>query len=91
MKSNQKIKECGVDWVGHIPENWELKKFTTFQRSEKLLDSNLPYVGLENIEPQTGKLNSVNDEMRESDAKRFLKGDFIIWKTPPLFSKGLAL
>jgi len=85
------MKDSEIDWVGQIPENWEIKKlkFTTFHRAEKILNSNLPYVGLENIEPETGKLNSINHEMEDSDAKRFLKGDVLFGKLRPYLAKVL--
>jgi len=84
------MKDSGIDWIGQIPTDWEIKKlkFSTFHRTEKSpKNSKLPYVGLEDVEPETGKLLSVNDEMEESDAKIFLQGDVLFGKLRPYLAK----
>ena len=86
------MKDTGIDWIGNIPEHWEMKKlkFTTIHKTEKSpKNSNLPYIGLENIEPKTGKLILMNDKMEESDAKIFLKEDVLFGKLRPYLAKVL--
>ena len=89
-KTYPKMKYSGTDWVGDIPEKWNQKrlKYSVFLRSDKLRDlDSRSYVGLENIEPQTGKLIDVNDEMEESDAKLFEENDVLLGKLRPYLAK----
>jgi len=84
------MKDSGISWIGQIPSDWVIKKlkFSTFHRTQKSpKNSKLPYVGLENVEPATGKLLSVNDEMEESDAKKFKKHDVLFGKLRPYLAK----
>jgi type I restriction enzyme, S subunit len=92
MNRYSSTKGSKLEWIGDIPEHWDIKKlkFTTIHKTEKCpRKSDLPYIGLENIEPKTGKLISVNNEMEESDAKKFLKEDVLFGKLRPYLAKVL--
>ena len=48
-----KMKDSGIEWIGEIPEEWILKKlkFSVLHRTQKSTsNSQLPYVGLENVD-----------------------------------------
>jgi type I restriction enzyme S subunit len=53
-------KDSGVEWLGDIPEHWGVKrlKYAAPSSTAKLTEKpdDLPYLGLENIESQTGRL-----------------------------------
>ncbi len=53
-------KASGVEWLGEIPAHWEMTrlKYTAPSSTTKLTEKpdDLPYLGLENIESQTGRL-----------------------------------
>jgi len=93
MKQYLKMKQSNVDWIGTIPEKWNLKrlKFSAKLNSKKTNGefNTLPYVGLENIESETGKLIDVNYEMEESDAKKFNKNSVLFGKLRPYLAKVL--
>ena len=85
------MKESHVNWIGQIPIDWSIKKlkFSAFHRTQKSKknSSTLPYVGLENVESETGRLIDFNEEMDESDAKLFLKDDVLFGKLRPYLAK----
>ena len=92
VNQSLKIKSSETGHLQQVPDNWRIKKlkFTTFHRIEKSIRvSGLPYIGLENVESGTGKLISVSDEMDDSDAKKFLKGDVLFGKLRPYLAKVL--
>jgi len=51
------MKESGVEWIGEIPEGWEISRFkwTVDHTNQKSEVNGQNYVGLENIENWTGK------------------------------------
>lgn len=84
------MKDSGVDWIEMIPEEWNTKKlkFLVLNRTVKSQkNSNLPYVGLENVESKTGKVIDTNEEMEESDGKIFQKNDVLFGKLRPYLAK----
>jgi len=92
-------KDSGVDWLGKIPADWEVKRLkyvaTVSDERSYDFDSDLPYVGLEHIESGTGKLlQSVeyhrdSSEEIESAASTFRSGDVLFGKLRPYLAKVL--
>lgn len=86
-------KHVAARWseVGTIPLGWEARrlKFAVSLRNEKIEaeDSDLEYMGLEQIESWTGK--RVEDETASSDgiATRFFKDDVLFGKLRPYLAK----
>jgi len=91
MKQYTKIKEFHVNWIGKIPNDWSTKKlkFSVFHKTQKSKknSSTLPYVGLENVESDTGRLIDTDEEMEESNAKLFLRDDVLFGKLRPYLAK----
>lgn len=58
-KPYPKYKDSGVEWLGKVPEHWEVQKIkrAVFLRNERRSDlpTGWTYIGLENIEPETGR------------------------------------
>lgn len=87
-----KMKESGVEWIGEIPEHWEVKKIkhSATLRSDKTISkySSLPYLGMENIESWTGNLIETDSET-EGQANCFKVGDVLFGKLRPYLAKVL--
>jgi restriction endonuclease S subunit len=91
---NQKVKlvNSGVEWLGKIPENWDIKKikFFTRERRNKSEMSNKTdtFLGLENIESMNGKILSYNTmDNVDGGALKFKKGDVLFCKLRPYLAK----
>jgi type I restriction enzyme S subunit len=90
-------KESRAEWLGKIPSHWKAKRLKyvaplTDERSYAET-SNLPYIGLEHIESQTGRLvsTSENDNKEDEDAESavslFQPGDVLFGKLRPYLAK----
>lgn len=84
------MKESGIDWIGQIPEEWEISKirYLVTTRSEKrITDSSVPYIGLENIESQTGKFVETGIQVDKSENIVVEIGDILFGKLRPYLRK----
>ena len=84
------MKESGIDWIGQIPEEWEMSKirYLVTTRSEKrITDSSVPYIGLENIESQTGKFVKTGIQVDKSENIAVEIGDVLFGKLRPYLRK----
>jgi len=89
-----KLKPSGIEWLGDIPEHWEVRKLKYLvnliseQTTQK--EDNEIYVALENIESWSGKL-TLNQEniVFESIVKRFQKDDVLFGKLRPYLAKAI--
>jgi len=85
-----KYKDSGVEWIGEVPEGWEVKKLKycaemiSLKVSSK--DSPCEYIGMENIESWTGKFISSETEV-EGLASCFKSGDVLFGKLRPYLAK----
>jgi type I restriction enzyme, S subunit len=84
------LKPSGVDWIGDIPEHWEVKKvkFVTNLISIKTsgAESELEYIGMENVESWTGNYVETDSEA-EGAANVFQRGDILFGKLRPYLAK----
>ncbi len=79
LKQNVLLKDSGIQWIGKIPEHWEIKRVQELfqERSEKVSDTIFPplSVSMNGIVPQMeGTAKTKNND----DRKKVLKGDFLI-------------
>lgn len=90
LNENVQMKDSGVDWIGEIPENWKVKrlKFVSEIRNNKLYakESELPYLGMENVESWSGKLIETESES-EGLANVYKSGDVLFGKLRPYLAK----
>jgi type I restriction enzyme S subunit len=90
LNDNVKFKDSGVEWIGKIPEHWEVKrlKYVANLVSDKMLSKGNPlnYIGMENIESWTGNYVATNSET-EGLASYFKKGDILFGKLRPYLAK----
>jgi type I restriction enzyme S subunit len=90
LDPNVKLEDTGVEWIGEIPEHWEVKKlkYVLSLKSEKILskDSDLSYIGMENIESWTGKHISTISET-DGLSNYFNEGCILFGKLRPYLAK----
>jgi len=84
--------DSGVEWLGEVPAHWDVLslKYAAQIIQDKLDEKpeNLPYLGLEHIESETGRL--VKEEPAEgvsSTVRHFKEGDVLFSKLRPYLAK----
>ena len=88
-----KYKPSGVEWLGDVPEHWEVKrlKYLVSRKDEKVeADENnpLPYIGLEHIESWTGHLLPLSAKLVPTGiSNHFQAGDTLFGKLRPYLAK----
>jgi type I restriction enzyme S subunit len=91
-KPYPKYKNSGVEWLGMVPEHWEVLKLkyivhnineqTDTQSTEEI------YIALENVESWTGKMSLPKDNIVfESKVKKFRQTDILFGKLRPYLAK----
>ena len=91
-KTYPEYRDSGVQWLGEVPAHWETRrlKYAAPLRNIKVVagESDLPYIGLENIESWSGKY-IVQDEANDSEgvSSRFYPGDVLFGKLRPYLAK----
>lgn len=84
------LKDSGVKWIGQVPEHWEVKKLkfvlTLSNKKEESKNSNKRYIGMENIESFTGKINDI-PLIAEGIANSFYKDEILFGKLRPYLAK----
>ncbi|ABW66087.1 restriction endonuclease subunit S [Desulfosudis oleivorans] len=92
MKRYPKYKDSGVEWIGEVPEQWEVKRLKFLaknvneQTNTKKQDE--IYIALENVESWTGRISPQDNEITfESQAKCFCSNDILFGKLRPYLAK----
>ena len=84
------LKDSCVEWIGQVPEHWEVKKLkfvlTLSNKKEESKNSNKRYIGMENIESFTGKINDI-PLIAEGIANSFYKDEILFGKLRPYLAK----
>jgi len=85
-------KDSGIEWLGDIPDSWEVRKLkysvqlnkhTSFDNDENSKNK----IALENIEGKTGRILDLNENPFEGDGTVFKKGDILFGKLRPYLAK----
>lgn len=80
-------KPSGVEWLGDVPEGWEIKKLKySFQLSTIKAESQTNPVALENIESWTGRFITTGTEF-DGKGIAFHKDDILFGKLRPYLAK----
>ena len=91
-KPYPKYKDSGIEWLGKIPALWEIRRLKNVVdlRNEKVfsIDSGKPYIGMENVEPWTGRLLDTDLEVTGA-AGTFEAGDVLFGKLRPYLAKAI--
>jgi type I restriction enzyme S subunit len=81
----------GVFWLGKLPSDWRVKrlKFSVRLVSAKAAygESDLPYTGLEHIEPWTGRYLADEEASPDGVVSHFEPGDVLFGKLRPYLAK----
>lgn len=87
INPNTKLKDSGIDWLGEIPEHWEVKKLKyVVDLITQKNDKNLQKVGLENIESNSGKYIETNSDF-QGEGINFQHNDILYGKLRPYLAK----
>ena len=91
-KPYPKYKDSGVDWLGKVPEDWEIRRLKYIVRNineqTNLKENDELYIALENVESWTGRINLCFEEVAfESQVKRFKSDDILFGKLRPYLAK----
>ena len=88
---NAPMKDSGVEWIGKIPANWEVKKlkYLCDTRNEKytLNKGELDYFALENIVSWNSNYIKTENEYNLDGANLCYKGDVVFGKLRPYLAK----
>ncbi len=87
INPNVLMKDSGIEWLGEIPEHWEVKKFKyVVDLITEKSNGELQKVGLENIESKSGDFIETNSEF-QGEGIRFIFGDILYGKLRPYLAK----
>jgi type I restriction enzyme S subunit len=87
MERYEKYKDSGVEWIGEIPVGWKVKRFRyLFDLINDKIEEDLPKIGLENIESETGVLLETNSDF-DGEGIHFISGDILFGKLRPYLAK----
>ena len=82
--------DSGVEWIGQIPQGWEVKKLKyvaeLISRKVSSKGNKLKYIGMENIASWTGNYIETSTEV-EGLASHFCEGDILFGKLRPYLAK----
>ncbi len=92
LDPNVKFKPSGVEWIGDIPEHWEVRrlKFLCHKLNEQTSEKRPgeTYIALEHVESWTGRISLPDDEITfDSQVKRFQPDDVLFGKLRPYLAK----
>jgi len=92
LNPKAKMKDTRIEWIGEVPEAWEIKKikYFTIEKRNKVteLDKVGYFIGLENIETMSGKMISYNStENIEGESLKFKKNQVLFCKLRPYLAK----
>lgn len=87
LKPYPKYKPSGVEWLGDVPEHWEVKRLKySLALNTKKAESQKNPIALENIESWTGRYIETESEF-EGDGVYFQCGDILFGKLRPYLAK----
>lgn len=89
LDKNAKMKDSGIEWIGEMPESWSVKKlkFTVELVNVKGNFSEQVYIGLENIESNTGRYIFTENNEIDGISNAFKIGDILFGKLRPYLAK----
>ena len=85
------MKDSGIPWIGKIPEGWKIQKLkilASISTQKGQFDKEKIYIGLENIEPWTGKyIENFDKTDIESNTTYFNSDSVLFGKLRPYLAK----
>tara|TARA_R110002049_G_scaffold34058_2_gene111562 strand:+ start:454 stop:1764 length:1311 start_codon:yes stop_codon:yes gene_type:complete len=91
VNKNVALKDSGIEWLGEIPEHWEVVKlrYLVDHSTVKGDGTSTFKIALENIESNTGRLLFEDSKEFQGELKLFEKGDVLFNKLRPYLAKVL--
>jgi len=95
LDPNAPMKDSGIEWLGEIPEHWEIKKLkysvrlNTHREFDNIGNSDIK-LALENIESKTGRILELSNNSFEGIGTIFKDGDVLFGKLRPYLAKVVA-
>ena len=92
LDPNVPLKDSGIEWLGMIPQHWEVRRFKTevaniIDQTDRR-DEDDEYIALEHVESWTGKIYPAPPDMSfDSQVKKFEPGDVLFGKLRPYLAK----
>jgi restriction endonuclease S subunit len=88
INPNVKMKDSGVEWLGNIPEHWDICKLKHNLRliNQKVVIKEHKVIALENIESWSGKYIQTDSKYTGEDVA-FTTGDVLFGKLRPYLAK----
>ncbi|WP_367756139.1 restriction endonuclease subunit S [Flavobacterium sp. WC2430] len=95
LDPNATMKPSAIEWLGDIPEHWEVRKLKYSVRLNQhnafdKQESEHTKIALENIEGKTGRILELNKNSFEGIGTIFKKGDILFGKLRPYLAKVVA-
>jgi type I restriction enzyme, S subunit len=92
LNPNTKTKPSGIEWIGDIPEHWEVRKlkYSVGLNQHKKFDNeenSINKIALENIESKSGKIIGLGENSFEGVGSIFKNGDVLFGKLRPYLAK----
>ena len=91
LDPNVPMKDSGVEWIGNIPEGWEVKKlkYCFESKVKKYSFGDYPYIALENVESFSGQyvFTETNENYNLKDSLLASKDDVVFGKLRPYLAK----
>lgn len=91
----RQMKDSKIEWVGEIPENWEVKRIKYIVKIRNGNGFYNPetdiYIGMENIKGYSNEIVATNTEYETSVQSTFEKGDILFGKLRPYLAKVIEI
>ena len=91
IRGNRPMKDSGVEWIGDIPAEWNVKKlkYTSEFKQNKYneVDGDLTYIGLENIVAWNGQYIETASEYDKEQSLICEANDILFGKLRPYLAK----
>ena len=91
IRGNRAMKDSGVEWIGDIPAEWNVKKlkYTSEFKQNKYneVDGDLTYIGLENIVAWNGQYIETASEYDKEQSLICEANDILFGKLRPYLAK----
>ena len=97
LDPNVKMKDSGVEWIGEVPEHWEMARIkrTASLRTDRCNDASddSQYIGLEDVEPGSGQYRPTTGNSRQNEDSTvgiYGVGDVLYGKLRPYLRKAIV-
>lgn len=92
-----RMKDSGIEWIGEIPEDWELEKMKYHVRINPVVpndanaiddDTEVSFVPMENLHNGFHEVSTMPYSKMKTGYTEFREGDILIAKVTPCFENG---